>query len=377
MEATVDSSIADRYVAIRKYGFLIFLLVPLLPVQAYFIAEYYGAWPMAVLWTAAIVFIVVPILDYLIGQDTTNPPERLTACLEADRWYWWLPVAAFPICFALLVWGASVFGRLPQSILIQIGWIISVGIVMGVTGIVAAHELVHKRSRFEQQVGGLLLSLVCYGGFKVEHVRGHHFTVSTPEDQSSARFNQSIYHFLPRAYYGNFMSAWRLEAKRLRARGVPAFSLRNEVLRLTLLSLCICLVFAYAMGLAGVIYFLGQSFVAVTLLEIVNYIEHYGLHRRKLPNGRWERVTPKHSWNSPFLLTNLFIFHLQRHSDHHAVAWRRYQALRHYDESPQLPAGYGVMILLALVPSLWFRVMNPRVEAFYRDAPETLRDPGA
>lgn len=373
MQTLVIQRTARRYATIRRYGFLVFLLVPTLPVQAYLAATWFNAWGAAVMWTALIVFLIVPIADYLIGKDTTNPPQDIADALENDRWYAWMPVAALPICALLLAWGGAVFAALPDNLWVQTGWIVSIGIVMGVTGIVAAHELVHKRSRFEQNVGGLLLTLVCYGGFKVEHVRGHHFTVSTPEDQSSSRFNQSVYHFLLRAYYGNFMSAWRLEAKRLQVRGFGAFSFRNEVLRLSAISACICAVFGATLGWMGVVYFLCQSFVAVTLLEIVNYIEHYGLHRRKLPDGRWERVTPLHSWNSPFLLTNLFIFHLQRHSDHHAVAWRRYQSLKHYDESPQLPAGYGVMILLALVPPLWFSVMNPRVEAYYRDSPEALR----
>ena len=222
--------------------------------------------------------------------------------------------------------------------------------------------------------GGLLLAAVCYAGFKVEHVRGHHVHVSTPEDASSSRYGQSLYSFLPHAYKHNFLNAWRLESERLKRKGLPALHWRNELIWWYAISALFLLGFSLAFGWLGAIFFLGQSVMAFTLLEIVNYVEHYGLHRRRLDNGRYERTTPEHSWNSNFLLTNLFLFHLQRHSDHHAYAKRRYQVLRHYDSSPQLPNGYAGMIVLALFPPLWRAVMDPKVRAYYAGEEYQLTD---
>jgi alkane 1-monooxygenase len=196
-------------------------------------------------------------------------------------------------------------------------------------------------------------------------VRGHHVHVSTPEDASSARFGQSVYRFLPQAYKRNFLKAWKLEAERLQRKGLRPFSVHNELIGWYGLSASFLIAFTVAFGWQGAVFFLAQSFVAVTLLEVTNYVEHYGLHRRKRENGRYERTTSAHSWNSDYLLTNLLIFQLQRHSDHHAYANRRYQVLRHYDDSPQLPGGYSGMAVLALFPPLWFSVMNPKVRAYY------------
>ena len=250
------------------------------------------------------------------------------------------------------------------SLVGSIGWIVSIGIVGGL-GINVAHELIHKDDKLETRAGGFLLSLVCYAGFKVEHLRGHHVHVSTPEDASSSRYNQSLYNFLPQAYMRNFLNAWKLEAERLQRKGHNALSWRNELIWWYSISALALTGFTIAFGWLGAVFFLGQSFIAFTLLEIVNYLEHYGLHRRKLENGRYERTGPEHSWNSNYFLTNVFLFHLQRHSDHHAWAKRRYQILRHHDVAPQLPAGYSAMIVLAMFPPLWRRVMNPRVEAYY------------
>ncbi|HYD78237.1 MAG TPA: alkane 1-monooxygenase, partial [Paucimonas sp.] len=213
-------------------------------------------------------------------------------------------------------------------------------------------------TRLERAAGGILLATVCYGGFKIEHLYGHHVHVSTPLDASSARRGQSVYAFVPQAVSRNLRNAWRLEAERLRRRGLPAW--RNEVLHWSLLSLACAGAAWIAFGPAGLLFFLAQSAVAFCELEIINYVEHYGLARRKTEHG-YERVAPVHSWNSSYRLANWFLLNLARHSDHHAFAARRYQELRHVDDAPQLPGGYGAMVLLALLPPLWFRVIDPRI----------------
>ncbi|MGM0766609.1 MAG: alkane 1-monooxygenase [Pseudomonadota bacterium] len=363
-----NSETARRKVllTLKKYSYLIAMIPLVLPPlllaagQATDMVNLF-AWGVPV-----VVFGLIPVLDMLLGKDGLNPDEATEVpVMNNEKFYraitlgW---VAAFAV---LLVWGMVILASGTFSTIGSVGWVVSIGIVGGL-GINVAHELIHKDGRLETRAGGFLLSLVCYAGFKVEHLRGHHVHVSTPEDASSSRYNQSLYEFLPQAYVRNFLNAWKLEAERLQRKGHKALSWRNELIWWYSLSALVGVGFTVAFGWLGAAFFLGQSFVAFTLLEIVNYLEHYGLHRRKLDNGRYERTTPEHSWNSNYFLTNVFLFQLQRHSDHHAFAKRRYQVLRHHDIAPQLPAGYSTMIVLAMVPPLWKRVMNPRVEAYYR-----------
>jgi alkane 1-monooxygenase len=209
----------------------------------------------------------------------------------------------------------------------------------------------------------VLLSSSLYPGFKIEHVRGHHVDIGTPKDNTTARFGQTIYAYLALAFGTNFRKAWRFERERLAALGLPALHWRNELVWWYALCALFALAIGAAFGWAAVGFFVAQAVFGIALLEVVNYIEHYGLERKRLPDGRYEPVSFMHSWNSDALLTNLFLFHLQRHADHHRYARRPYQILRSIPEAPQLPSGYAGMIVVALVPPLWFRIMNPRVAA--------------
>lgn len=310
-------------------------------------------------------FVVIPILDWALGKDSMNVPQELDAKVSNEAFYRWLTLMSVPVMFAVLLLGLNQVTNANLNVVGQIGWILNIGIVSGVLAINIAHELIHKTNKLERLCGGLLLSLVCYGGFKVEHVRGHHVNVSTPEDPSSADYNQSLYHFLPRAIWHNITNAWKLESVRLKRKGLSVWSLDNELFTWYGLSL-LWAVLSYAFfGWLGLGFFIGQSIVAFVLLEIINYVEHYGLRRKKKENGKYEYVTHHHSWNSNYLLTNIMLIHLQRHSDHHAFPKRRYQALRHHEDSPQLPAGYATMTLLALVPPLWKKIMNPIIDKYY------------
>jgi len=351
---------------LKKYSYLIAMVPLLLPPlllaagQATDLVNLFS-WGVPV-----VVFGIIPVLDMLLGKDSLNPDEETDVPrMVGERFYKAITLGWVAGFAALLVWSMLELASGTFSLVGSIGWIVSIGIVGGL-GINVAHELIHKDEKLETRAGGFLLSLVCYAGFKVEHLRGHHVHVSTPEDASSSRYNQSLYNFLPQAYMRNFLNAWKLEAERLQRKGHKAFNWRNELIWWYSISALALAGFTIAFGWLGAVFFLGQSFIAFTLLEIVNYLEHYGLHRRKLENGRYERTGPEHSWNSNYFLTNVFLFHLQRHSDHHAWAKRRYQILRHHDIAPQLPAGYSAMIVLAMFPPLWRRVMNPRVEAYYK-----------
>lgn len=265
--------------------------------------------------------------------------------------------------FALIGWGMAVASSKPD--LAGALWMgVAIGFITGGFGITIAHELGHRASRFDRALSQAMLATVCYAHFYVEHNRGHHARVATPGDPASARLGESFYRFFPRTVIGSFAHAWRLEALRLSARGDRALSPANRMLLYMIVQAALCAAaFAWG-GVNGLAFFLFQSLVAFTLLELVNYVEHYGLTRQRNPDGRYEPVAPHHSWNSDTWFGNAILVNLQRHSDHHADSSRPFETLRSIDSAPQLPTGYAGMILLALVPPLWFRVMDPRVVRF-------------
>ena len=357
---------ADRFLAVKKYAYLLVLLTPFSMLVSYglWIATQTSLW----LWlTPAVVFVVIPVLEQFIGRDSDNIDEETQfEDLSGQAYYRWLIILCAPLYCLTLVVSAWVFSTQVEDLLAQAGWLFSMGTTGAVIAINVGHELIHKNTKLERFAGGCLLAMVCYAGFKVEHVRGHHVWVSTPNDPSSSKFGQTLYHFWPRAVWHNTMNAWQLENQRLRRRKLSLW--RNELIGWYSLSAFLGIGMFLVWGFPALVFFLIQSVIAFGFLEVINYIEHYGLARQQQDNGRYEKTNVTHSWNSNFLLTNVLLFQLQRHSDHHAFPQRRYQVLRHHDESPQLPAGYATMILIALVPPLWFRVMNPRVQRYYRDA---------
>lgn len=364
----LDKLDPHRALSIRKAGYLLFLLTPTLMPAGWQLGQATGLPDLMAWYPLFWIFGLIPLLDYAVGRDTANPDEATeTPVMQKQLYYRALTLLAVPIQVLLLAWGGWVFAHGELGVWGRLGWLVSMGIVSGINAINIGHELIHRHGRLEPWSGGILLSLVSYGGFKVEHVRSHHVHVSTPPDASSARYGQSLYEFLPHAWKWNFLNAWRLETERLQLRGLPALHWRNELIWWYSLSLLVAAAMTWAYGWLGLLFFCGQSFVAFTELEIINYVEHYGLHRRQGGDGRFERTTHQHSWNNSHLVTNIFLFQLQRHSDHHAHPARRYQVLRHFDDSPQLPCGYAAMLLLALVPPLWRRVMDARVAAYYRN----------
>lgn len=347
----------------KRYLWLLGALTITLPILAAQLALSTG---LHVFWWFGPLFAfgVIPILDTLIGDDRDNPPEAVVPHLERERYYRlivYLATLVEYVAFFACVW---IVGTHALAWYDYVGFALSLGAATGIS-INTAHELGHKTDRFERWLAKITLAPVAYGHFYVEHNRGHHVRVATAEDPASARYGESFWAFLPRTVTGSIRSAWRLEKARLERLGHSPWTWRNEVLHAWAMTV---VVWGIAIVLAGkvVIPFLViQAVYGASLLEVVNYVEHYGLGRSKLPNGRYERCTPQHSWNSNHVVTNLFLYQLQRHADHHANPTRSYQALRHFDDSPQLPAGYATMILFAYVPPLWYRVMNPRVVAHY------------
>jgi alkane 1-monooxygenase len=339
------------------------LVVPLLPYVTFGIVRRSG---YDFFWwlTPALVFVLIPFLDTYIGDDGGNPPAQLMQALQDHFWYRLVVWAYVPMQYGALALGAYAWTYCELSWFGKLGLIACLGTVNGV-GINTAHELGHKSGWFEQTLSKLTLAPTMYGHFFVEHNRGHHANVATPEDPASARLGESFYAFWPRTVIGSVRSGWTLEAKRLRNRGAPVWSLRNQVLHSWAISLLLFAALVALFGVGVLPMLVVQGVFGFTLLELVNYLEHYGLKRERHASGRYVKVEPKHSWNSNRLATNLFLYQLQRHSDHHANPTLRYQVLRHFDSAPQLPAGYATMIVLALFPPIWRRVMDHRVVEHY------------
>lgn len=308
------------------------------------------------------VFLVIPILDLLIGADHTNLSMEQEARAKSGFLYTLILWGFIPLQFGLLFYFGYLHLHHSFTLLEHAGIIMSIALSNGGIGITIAHELIHRSSKLEQWLGKILLMSVLYMHFAIEHVRGHHAMVATDEDPASAKKGQSFYVYLFPSIFGQFFSAWKLEKVRLRKVKKPIFSLHNEMLMFILMqTLFSILIFTLFGGVFMLVFFL-ISFLSFSLLEVVNYLEHYGLEREKKSSGRYEKVSHHHSWNSDHIISRMFLFELTRHSDHHAVASRKYQVLRTFDDAPQLPTGYPGMILVALIPPVWFRVMDPLVD---------------
>jgi alkane 1-monooxygenase len=350
----------------KRHLWLAALVMPCLPFAAIGLHALtgWGVW----LWLGPIVILgLIPIIDAIAGLDRSNPPDDAITTLEADRYYRWLTYLFLPIQYAAFAASFWVIANGNLSVTDRIGLAVTVGFIAGL-GINTAHELGHKRESHERWLAKIALAQSAYGHFYIEHNRGHHVRVATPQDPASSRLGENFYQFWPRTVLGSVRSAWRLETRRYGVRHQHPFRIGNDVINAWLMTAALWCVMLLWLGVGILPYLVVQAVVGFTLLEAVNYLEHYGLLRQRVGvpgKERYERVDPSHSWNSNNLATNVLLYHLQRHSDHHANPTRRYQALRDYDQSPSLPTGYAGMILVALVPFLWRRVMDPKVLSHY------------
>lgn len=323
-----------------------------------------GGW-----WIASIPlwgWVAMPLFDLILGRDLRNPdpdtPDTELFWFRLLTWIW------FPIEFVVVFASIRYLSTSGMGALEQLAVMFGIGVTTGTVGIVYAHELFHKQSRAERWLGDLLMAMVLYSHFRTEHLLVHHPWVGTPRDTVTARYNESFLSFFPRVLWQGPGSAWRAERALLARAGRSAWSTRNPFWRYAALQLA-ALAFAFwAGGLAGIGLFVFQAIVAVWQLELTNYVEHYGLTRRHLGDGRYEPVRAHHSWDSTHRVSNLLLLNLQRHSDHHLNPMRRYPLLQAFDEgkAPQLPTGYPPMTAMAMIPPMWRRRMNPRVREWRR-----------
>jgi alkane 1-monooxygenase len=359
---TIPEGSTEQWTDKKRYLWLIGLVVPALAFVALGMHALtgWGVW----FWIGPIVILgIVPVIDLFTGLDRSNPPDDVIEALEKDKYYRWITYLFLPIQYAGFAAAFYLIASGELSVLDKVALAVSIGCIGGI-GINTAHELGHKKESHERWLSKIALAQSFYGHFYIEHNRGHHVRVATPEDPASSRVGESFYRFWPRTVLGSLRSAWRLEKRRYARRGKHPFRIGNDVLNAWVMSAVLWAVMVAWLGAGVLPYLLIQAVVGFSLLEVVNYMEHYGMLRQRVGvpgKERFEKVAPSHSWNSNNVATNVLLYHLQRHSDHHANPTRRYQTLRDFEESPVLPTGYAGMIVLALLPPVWRRVMDPRV----------------
>jgi alkane 1-monooxygenase len=316
--------------------------------------------PIFTLMPMLFFYIFTPIMDFFMGEDEHNPPEEVVNAMMADNYYRFIVHSLIIISITLYISFVIFVGTQ------QLPWWSIIALIIGIGAnsggvMVMTHELGHKSNKLDRlsaKIGNMIMG---YGHFNIEHNKGHHTWVATPEDPASSRMGENFYAFMLRELSGTFKRGVSYEMKRLKNLGKGFWCLENDLLQVYTITVISLLIFAYIFGISILMFLIPHHFVAWLALTQANYIEHYGLMRKKLSNGKYERCQPKHSWNTNHTYSNLLSFHLQRHSDHHAYPMRAYQVLRDYDDVPSLPTGYGGCFALAFIPPLWFAIMDKRV----------------
>jgi alkane 1-monooxygenase len=307
-------------------------------------------------------FVFIPIVELLIQPKEENMSDAEEQVAKSDRLYdIWLYLMV-PFQYAALLYFMISLQDESLSTIEYVGRIAVMGLLCGTFGINVGHELGHRRNLYERNMAKALLLTSLYMHFYIEHNKGHHKNVSTAEDPSSARRGEPIYLFYFRTVVMGFLSAWKIAGEDQVKKGKPVLHFSNQMLQFQLLQLALLITVYLIFGLKIMIAFMAAATIGFLLLETVNYIEHYGLERKITSSGQYERAMPQHSWNSNHILGRLMLFELSRHSDHHYLASRKYQVLRHHDEAPQMPTGYPGMMILSLFPPIWFRIMNRKID---------------
>jgi alkane 1-monooxygenase len=320
-----------------------------------------GLWSyMAVIW----VFACIPVIEFFMHGTAENMDKPTEELAKKDKIFDLIAYSAVPLQLGLMFYFLYRISNPALALYEKIGMMMSFGIACGALGINAAHELGHRITKHEQLMSKLLLSTSQYMHFFIEHNRGHHKNVSTDEDPASGRYGESLYAFYLRSVPQGWLSAWHLEAGRLRKDGKSPLSIYNEMIWYQVIQASMLVIIALVFGWQTMLFYLGAAVSGFLMLETVNYIEHYGLRRKKVDGEYYEKTMPIHSWNSDHTLGRIFLLEVTRHSDHHYIPNRKYQVLRHFDESPQLPTGYPGMMALAFFPPLWFKVMHHQIEKY-------------
>jgi alkane 1-monooxygenase len=358
--ATSADGAAISYVDRKRFGWLVAFISPLLGVStvlSYFVTNE-SAWTLFLPLIYA--FVLIPLIDSILGEDTHNPPDAVVPLLAQDSYYRILLYVDVCLLYGSFLVGIWFVGAHAVPWWAYLGFALGSGITSA-DAIFVGHELGHKKSKVDRVGAQIALALIGYGHFTIEHNRGHHVQVATPEDSASSRMGETVYRFVVREIPGALKRSWRLETMRLASSGHQSWSWRNEILQSWAVTATVAIGATAVFGWSVLPFIVIHHLYAWYGLTQANYVEHYGLLREKLPNGRYEVPQPKHSWNTNHVFSNLVTFHLQRHSDHHANALRPYQALRDFEGLPRLPSGYPGCFGLAMIPATWFKVMDPKL----------------
>ena len=328
-----------------------------------FLAQGFPIWiPLIYAWA------IIPVLELFIKPDASNLSATEEETAKQNKVYDYLLYLIVPLQFFALGLFLHSVTYVQQPWIDIAGKTGVMGLLCGTFGINVGHELGHRINKSEQFLAKLLLLSSLYMHFFIEHNRGHHKRVATPEDPSSARYGETVYAFYFRSIILSYLSAWRIANNETRKKGYPPFSVKNEMIQFHLIQIAFVAVIFFVFSPLTALLFLAAAVQGILLLETVNYIEHYGLQRRQIAEDKYERAMPSHSWNSNHVIGRVMLFELSRHSDHHYLASRKYQLLRHHDDSPQMPTGYPGMMILSLLPPAWFWVMNPRIKDLQHEA---------
>lgn len=373
MDFSFYFSVNQILLIMPKFRALKYLFVFLIPVVGFYALYEKGMWSW---FLPVFVYIMIPIIELISKGSTVNLSEAEEEVERNDRIYDYLVYAIVPVQWALFIFFMYEVSQPDLAAYEIAGMTFTMGIGCAAFGINVAHELGHRKKKSEQCMAKALLLTAQYMHFFIEHNRGHHKNVSTEEDPATARYGEVFYTFIFRSVIMGYLSAWTLEVERLRRKDLPWYHWSNEMIFYAFCQTGLLVAVAVIFSVPTMLLTLTASVIGFSLLEVVNYVEHYGLARHKTEKG-FKKVLPIHSWNSNHPMGRLLLFELTRHSDHHYKASRKYQVLRHFEDSPQMPTGYPGMIVLALVPPLWFAVMNPRVKALQEQYPDDLRIPVA
>lgn len=327
-----------------------------LAVFSFFMHGWYVWLPLIYAW------VFIPLIELFIRPDEKNMNAAEEELAKRNPLYDYILYLVVFFQYAVLIYFLFTVSSKNLKWWEITGHILTMGLLCGVFGINVAHELGHRANKYEQIMAKALLATSLYMHFFIEHNKGHHKHVATPQDPSSARYNEPVYTFYFRTIIFSYFSAWKIANEDCRKKNIPLWSLQNEMLAAQLIQILLIVTIGYAFGITVMLYFIAAAFIGITLLETVNYIEHYGLQRKQTASGLYERAMPWHSWNSNHVIGRMMLFELSRHSDHHYLASKKYQVLQHHDDAPQLPTGYPGSMILSLVPPLWFMVMNRKIK---------------
>jgi len=339
----------------RVFKYLSPISIYLLAIAAFTYTGWFCWLPLIYAW------VLVPLAELFIRPDETNMEAAEEELARQNKAYDYMLYLIVICQYAMLYYFLRSTMQQGLSGWDIAGRIFSMGLLCGTFGINVAHELGHRSNKFEQGLAKALLATSLYIHFFIEHNKGHHKNVATPQDPSSARYNEPVYTFYFRTIVFSYISAWKIANDECRKKGKNIVGLSNEMVQAHIIQLALVTIIYFFFGWHSCLYFIAAAFIGITLLETVNYIEHYGLQRKQTEMGKYERTLPRHSWNSNHILGRIMLFELSRHSDHHYLASRKYQILRHHHDAPQLPTGYPGSMILAMIPPAWFYVMNKKL----------------